>query len=177
MVLKYRKCGLADLQKLVSISKRTFCDAFQKDNEPNDFQTYINKAFSTEQIASELDNSNSSFYFVYDNETLVAYFKLNDGETQTDLKLAESMELERIYVLQDFQGRHIGEQLLSRIKVLAKGANKNFLWLGVWENNLKAIQFYQRHGFYKFDTHPYYIGSDKQTDWMMRFDLINFPSN
>lgn len=176
MVLKYRKCGLADLQKLVSISKRTFCDAFEKYNEPNDFKSYIDKAFSIEQIGSELNNPNTRFYFVYRNGQLVGYFKLNTNDAQTDLELAESLELERIYVLQDFQGNRIGEQMLSEIKAFAKDAKKDFLWLGVWQKNVKAIQFYQRHGFYKFDTHPYYIGNDKQTDWMMRFDLINFHS-
>ena len=176
MLLEYRKCNKTDLEQLTSVSKKTFYDAFEKDNDPIDFKTYINKAFSAKQIDSELNNPNSGFYFVYKNGQLAGYYKLNTNDAQTDLKLAESLELERIYVLRNFQGKRIGKQMLTEIKAFAKDSKKHFVWLGVWEKNVKAIQFYQRHGFYKFDTHPYYIGSDKQTDWMMRFDLINFPS-
>ncbi len=176
MVLEFKKCNRNDVKELAVVSKQTFCDAFEKDNNPIDFQTYVDKAFSQDQISAELANPSSSFYFVYRNRQLVGYYKLNTNNAQTDLKLTESLELERIYVLQGFQGNRIGEQMLSEIKTLAADAKKHFLWLGVWEKNVKAIQFYQRHGFYKFDTHPYYIGNDKQTDWMMRFDLTNFHS-
>ena len=89
------------------------------------------------------------------------------------MKLEESMELERIYVLKEFQGLGHGERILNKVKRLAVEAGKSFLWLGVWEKNTRAIKFYEKHGFVKFGTHPYYIGSDKQTDWLMRFDLIN----
>ena len=170
------QCNTGNLDQLTAISRQTFVDAFEKDNDPIDFKNYIDKAFSKEQIDSELNNPNTSFYFVYENVQLVGYYKLNANDAQTDLKLAESLELERIYVLKDFQGRRIGELMLSEIKTFTKKLKKHFLWLGVWEKNTKAIQFYQRHGFYKFGTHPYYIGNDKQTDWMMRFDLINFHS-
>lgn len=173
MVLEYKKCKQEDLQKLATVSKKTFCEAFEKDNDPEDFNLYISKAFAVEQISGELKNPNTIFYFAYNEEILVAYFKLNEKDAQTDLMLSDSMELERIYVLSEFQGKRIGERLLEKIKTIALDANKSFLWLGVWENNVKAIQFYQRNGFVKFGTHPYYIGKDKQTDWLMRCDLTN----
>lgn len=176
MILEYRKCEKVDLPLLVRVSKKTFCDAFEKDNDPEDFNSYITKAFSLEQISSELENPNTGFYFVYAKETLVAYFKLNKGDAQSDVKLVESQELERIYVIKEFQSLGLGETILNKIKDLALKSNKCFVWLGVWEENVSAIRFYERHGFYKFGTHPYFIGKDKQTDWLMRFDLINFHS-
>ena len=61
--------------------------------------------------------------------------------------------------------------MLQQILVLAKSLGKEFIWLGVWEHNPKAIKFYQRNGFIKFDEHPYFIGTDKQTDWLLRLEL------
>ncbi|NND10262.1 MAG: GNAT family N-acetyltransferase, partial [Flavobacteriaceae bacterium] len=55
---------------------------------------------------------------------------------------------------------------------LSKAHGASSLWLGVWEKNLKAIEFYKRHGFTKFGEHPYLIGEDEQYDWMMRLDLV-----
>ena len=80
-------------------------------------------------------------------------------------------------MLKECQGKRLGQQLLQKAIQLASKANKQYIWLGVWEHNTDAIRFYQKHGFSKFGTHPYYVGKDKQTDWLLRFDLINFQSD
>jgi ribosomal protein S18 acetylase RimI-like enzyme len=174
MHLFYKKCAQDDLDQLVLISRTTFSTAFEADNNPDDFKTYIDFAFHRDKLADELNDPNTSFYFVYLKNDLVAYFKLNENEGQSDLKGKDSMELERIYVLHDFQGKGLGKCILQEIKRLTAKAAKAFLWLGVWEQNKKAIKFYEENRFYKFGTHPYFIGKDKQLDWLMRFDLINF---
>ncbi|WP_067029789.1 GNAT family N-acetyltransferase [Allomuricauda sp. CP2A] len=171
MNLSFRQCTISDLDTLVIISKDTFAAAFEKDNDPADFQDYIQNAFSPEKLNKELENPNSIFYFVFDDETLVGYFKLNTGTAQTDVHDKNAMELERIYVVQAYQGKKIGAQMLSEILNLVRKLKKAYVWLGVWEHNPKAIRFYQRHGFQKFGEHPYYIGEDKQTDWLLRLDL------
>lgn len=173
MPYRLQKCTLSELDKLVQISKKTFVDAFEKENDPDDFQSYLGHAFDREKILSELVDTNSAFYFAYRGGDLAGYFKLNIDDSQTDLKLKESIELERIYVLEPFQGMKLGQWMLEQAISLATKQQKQFIWLGVWEHNLKAINFYQRHGFVKFGQHPYYIGSDEQIDWLMRFDLSN----
>lgn len=169
--IQYYPCTLADLEQLVIISKTTFCDAFEEQNNPDDFQNYLKKAFSKEQLKSELLHADTDFYFVYLNTQLAAYFKLNRNEAQSDIKQRDSLELERIYVTENFQGLGLGKQLLKQVKKIAETYDKRFIWLGVWEHNTRAIAFYERHGFYKFGTHPYFIGADEQTDWLMRYDL------
>jgi len=171
MELQYAKCALKDLQQLRLISEQTFVHAFEKDNDPKDFKNYIEKAFALNKIMEELLNTYSDFYFVYNIDVLVGYFKLNIMSAQSDVHCDDSMELERIYVLKEYQGLGLGEQFLHRIKKIAQERKKKMLWLGVWEKNKRAIKFYQRHGFQKFDTHPYFIGTDEQTDWLMSFDL------
>ncbi|WP_411029464.1 GNAT family N-acetyltransferase [Spongiimicrobium sp. 3-5] len=173
MKLQLHKCTSEDLGQLMDISRKTFIDAFEKDNDPEDFESYMDEAFGHNSLVAQLSDTESHFYFVHNSDDLVGYFKLNEGNAQTEVKQAESIELERIYVCQEFQGKRIGEWALEEVKKLAREAGKTFLWLGVWEKNLKAIKFYERHGFSKFGTHPYYIGKDKQTDWLMRFNLVN----
>ena len=172
MKLIYKKCHLEELDQLVQISKTTFIDAFETHNAPEDFKSYIELAFGTTTLASELRNPHSSFYFVYWDKNLVGYFKLNMNDAQSDLKQKDSLELERIYILNNFQGKGLGEMILDKVKKLAAQTTKTFLWLGVWEQNVGAIKFYEKNGFVKFGRHPYYIGRDRQMDWLMRFDLI-----
>ena len=171
MELTFTKCSLKDAEQLRLISEQTFVNAFEKYNDPADFKDYIEKAFAFNKIKSELLNANSEFYFVFRNDMLVGYFKLNVLSAQSDVKRDDSIELERIYVLKEYQNLGLGKQFLHHIKNIALVKNKKMLWLGVWEENARAIKFYERHGFQKFDTHPYFIGSDEQTDWLMQFDL------
>jgi len=172
MNLSFEKCTIKDLEKLVEISRITFINAFEKDNNPEDFNNYINTAFGVERIKTELLNPNSKFYFAYFNNELIGYFKLNENNAQTEQFNQNTIELERIYILNKFQGKQLGKQLLFKIISIAKAKQVSFLWLGVWRKNTGAIRFYKKYNFKKFDTHFYYIGNDKQTDWLMKLNLI-----
>lgn len=53
----------------------------------------------------------------------------------------------------------------------ARKTTCSYVWLGVWENNHRAIKFYSKNGFEKFDTHIFKLGDEEQLDWMMKLDL------
>ena len=171
MELSLEKCSLTHLDHLVKISRDTFSVAFADLNDPEDFESYLDEAFSKPTIEKELQNPDSLFYFVHFSNDLAGYFKLNRANAQTDLHDQDSLEIERIYVDKKFQGKKIGRWMMAQIIELAKHENIKYLWLGVWEVNQDAIRFYQSNGFKKFGEHPYYIGKDKQTDWLMRLDI------
>lgn len=168
MELSLRRCTGNDVDVLMEISKSTFIAAFEQHNDPEDFKNYLKEAFAKEKLQSELENKNSAFYFVYLGEVLVGYFKTNRGEAQTEVKDSQSLELERIYVVPSYQGMKIGGWMIEKVIQLASDENMKYVWLGVWEHNPRAIKFYQKLGFQKFGTHPYYIGKDEQTDWLLR---------
>jgi ribosomal protein S18 acetylase RimI-like enzyme len=168
MVITYKTCEIDDLALLIDVAKRTFITAFKEQNNKDDFETYIASAFSEKQIKSELLNPNCMFYLAYLNDALIGYFKLNEKEAQHEQFEEEGIELERIYILEEFQKQRLGEQLLYKSLEIANTKKVAFLWLGVWEHNMSAIRFYKKHGFSKFSTHPYYLGKDKQTDWLLK---------
>ncbi len=170
--LTLKKCDLTDVELLTNISRRTFIDAFEKDNNAQDFKTYLDAAFNKKQIVEELLNPDSEFYFVYNDEDMVGYFKINQNEAQAEPFGNDALELSRIYVLKEYQGQQLGKHILERIVEKARQMHKAWLWLGVWQRNVNAVRFYERHGFSKFDTHSFYIGNDRQTDWLMRLDIV-----
>jgi len=173
MKLHLSKCTNSDLDRLISITRKTFIDAFAEDNNPDDFKAYMKRAFSKEQLLLEMADPQTSFYLVLCENEVLGYFKLNENEAQSDIKDENAIELERIYVKSTFQGNQVGHWMLNRIKYIATKKKKNYLWLGVWEKNVNAIRFYEKNGFIKFGEHPYYIGSDKQMDWLMKLNLAN----
>lgn len=162
---------LHQVELLQQLSIQTFTESFAKDNTEENLTNYFNQAFSVEALSLQINNPFSRFFFVYSVGNLCGYFKINIGESQTEIKDNDGLELERIYILADYQGKKIGEKIISEIKKIALIEQKKYIWLGVWEQNLKAIRFYERLGFIKFDTHIYPIGNDPQIDWMMRLTL------
>lgn len=163
-----RKTGPADIDELVNISIITFTQTFAKDNDPLNMEHYISESLTSEKLRSELENPGSEFYFsVIDGKT-AGYLKLNFGVAQNELKDAGSMEIERIYILDEFQGQGLGQILLDFSIDIARRRNMKSVWLGVWEYNLKALRFYRKNGFEPFDKHIFKLGDDLQTDIMMR---------
>lgn len=99
--------------------------------------------------------------------------KLNFGAAQNELKNKQCLEIERIYVLKEYHGKKIGQLLYDKAIQIAKEKNVNYVWLGVWEKNLRAINFYKKNGFVGFDKHIFKLGDDEQTDIMMKLELVN----
>ena len=92
---------------------------------------------------------------------------MNVGAAQTEPDYPEALEIQRIYVLQKYQGKRIGLAMMQQALAVAKKLKKPQVWLGVWENNLKAQAFYQKSGFKKVGSHDFILGSDKQTDYIL----------
>jgi GNAT superfamily N-acetyltransferase len=157
----------ADLLELQAISRQTFYDTFADVNTPEDMQQYLEENLSMQQLIKEWSNPSTTFYFVKQKEDVLAYLKINEAEAQTEQRNEPSLEIERIYVRQSEQGKGIGQFLLDFVIQVTKVKEFNLIWLGVWEHNLKAIQFYEKNGFHFFGKHSFFLGKDEQTDLLM----------
>jgi ribosomal protein S18 acetylase RimI-like enzyme len=166
------KVQSSDLTTLINISKQTFYDAFLHLNDPADIEAYASSAFKSDKLLAELTNPFSAFYFAMLDGLAVGYIKLNYSSAQTEFQHENAIEVERIYVLADQQGKKIGNQLLDFAIDIANKANLQYIWLGVWDKNVNAIRFYERNGFKIFDSHPFTLGTDLQTDLLMKRELL-----
>ena len=154
--------GLSELSLLQEISKNTFEETFAAFNTKEDMMHYFEHNLSLDQLALEMQSLASSFYFIYVEEELSGYMKLN---------ISETFEIERIYILKKFQGIGVGKTLMNFAFDQSKSLGFNSLWLGVWEHNTKAISFYKSLGFISYGEHDFLLGSDLQRDILMRLDL------
>ena len=159
---------LNQVEQLQSISRETFYETYCSMNTKENMDKYLNENLSIQKLSEELNNENSHFFFIKDGERNIGYLKLNMGPSQTELKDETALEIERIYVIQEYQGKKVGQQLYDKAIQVAKEKKAQYVWLGVWEENHKAIQFYNKNGFEVFDKHVFVLGDEKQTDLMMR---------
>jgi ribosomal protein S18 acetylase RimI-like enzyme len=165
------KVSINDVESLQIISRDTFAQTFTEHNNPEDMEVYLNTSFAKEKLLRELNNPNAEFYFAKDGEKVVGYLKVNTGEAQTEQKDADAFEIERIYVDAAFLGKKVGQLLFNKAIEIANAKKAAYVWLGVWEENHRALAFYKKNGFVPFDKHIFKLGNDEQTDIMMKLAL------
>jgi ribosomal protein S18 acetylase RimI-like enzyme len=166
-----RKATISDLEIIQEISKQTFIETFADVNTPENMENYIQENFNPVQVASEINNPESTFYLATLDKETIGYLKINFGNTQTEIFNKQAIEIHRIYVLKAFIGKKIGQLLLDEAIKIARKTRAKHLWLGVWEENHRAIQFYSKNGFVEFDKHIFTLGNDIQTDLLMQLEI------
>jgi ribosomal protein S18 acetylase RimI-like enzyme len=169
--LEIVKVTIIDLPDLQKIGRQTFFEAFSDGNTEENMSKYLEEGFSLEKLTSEFNDTNAEFFLAKLQNQVIGYLKLNFGESQTELKDTKAIEIERIYVLKEFYGKRVGQLLYDQAIKIAKEKNADYVWLGVWEENPRAINFYKKNGFVEFDKHIFVLGDDEQTDIMMRLEL------
>lgn len=169
--VQIKKIGLQDIDRLQAISKQTFYETFAAVNTEENMARYLAESFSIEKLTTELNNPDAAFYFAVQEGEVIGYLKLNTGASQTELKDSRALEIERIYVPKAFHGKKIGQLLYEKAIQVAREAGVAYVWLGVWEDNTRAIRFYEKNGFVPFDKHLFKLGDDIQTDIMMKLKL------
>lgn len=171
MVITVRKCDIDDLKQLKEISYSTYYDTFVQFNTLENMNAYLDSAYNIDKLRLELKDSYSEFYFVYDDDKLAGYMKINDVGAQTDIHDEKSLEVERLYIKKEYHGKGLGKVLMDIAIGIAKNRGKSYMWLGVWENNFNAQRFYKKFGFYKIGSHPFVMGDDEQIDFVLRKEL------
>lgn len=167
MTIKLSRCTTADVQLLRNISYETFDETFAPYNTPENMSAYMEQAYDLHKLEQELQHPHSQFYFVIKDGQYAGYMKLNTEDAQSESMGDDALEIERIYVRGAFQKQGLGRYLLDQALNIAVEQGKSKIWLGVWEKNDNALAFYHRLGFMKTGEHSFYMGDDRQIDWIM----------
>lgn len=171
--IEIKKVTINDIDQLQEIGKNTFFETFAAANTEENMKRYLDEEFSVKKLTVELNDQFAEFYFAALDNKIIGYLKLNFGQSQTELKDDKAIEIERIYVLKEFHGKKVGQLLYDKAIQISKQKNADYVWLGVWEENPRAINFYKKNGFVEFDKHLFKLGDDEQTDIMMKLILKN----
>jgi diamine N-acetyltransferase len=172
MNIKIKQCTIENLPQLQEISCETFNETFKDQNSPENMNAYLERAFNVNRLEKELSTINSHFFFVYFNNEVGGYLKVNTQEAQSENMGEDSLEIERIYVRGKFQKLGLGKYLINKAIEIAVEQGKNKIWLGVWEKNENAIAFYKKIGFVQAGTHSFHMGDEEQIDFIMIKTLV-----
>jgi len=171
--VKIKVATIQDAATLARLGKKTFLQTYASHNTKENMDLYIKRSFSKKILMEELADI-ANFYLLADLDgKAVGYAKLRENKTPFHDKKIEAVELERIYVLEEHKGHHIGSDLMQQCLNFARIRHYKVMWLGVWEQNPEAVAFYQKWQFQTFGSQNFELGDDTQTDFLMKRDLTD----
>jgi ribosomal protein S18 acetylase RimI-like enzyme len=160
-----------DAELIADLSRQTFIDTFAPQNTKEDMDLFMNERFTKEALMKEVGVEENIFLLAFINDVVAGYARMRDGEKRMEFADKTTIEIARIYALRHFIGKGTGSALMQKCIDIAKEMNREVIWLGVWEHNKLAIDFYSKWGFEKFGEHLFVLGNDPQTDWLMKKNL------
>jgi diamine N-acetyltransferase len=170
-MINIRIATAEDADLIADLSRTTFYDSFARFNTKENMELFMNEQFTREKLLEEPGMPGNIFLLAFLDEELVAYARLRESANPPGLENVSVIELARIYAVKQVIGKGAGSALMKQCIELSIKNNKQVLWLGVWEHNHPAIDFYTRWGFEKFGEHEFILGTDVQTDWLMKKTL------
>ena len=163
--------GIDDEFVLKELCETTFRETFEHDNTEEQLAEFFAEAYAPDVLKAELEDPNVKEYFVMVDGKHAGYLKVNVGDAQTEHKLDNAFEVQRIYILKAYQGLGLGKKLFEFALQEACKTTCDWVWLGVWERNFKAQNFYSKYGFTRFSEHKFLVGEKVDIDWLLKADL------
>ncbi|MCD9067648.1 GNAT family N-acetyltransferase [Staphylococcus pasteuri] len=171
MMRQIEEINIEDVKALQKIAIDTFYETFKPYYTEENLQKFFEDAYNIEKLKTELNNPESFHYFFKENNEIVGYTKFNIDNAQTEPHGEDYLEVQRIYFYQTHQGGGRGKELINLAVEKAKSFGKSKIWLGVWEHNPNAIQFYKSRGFVQTGQHEFYTGDVVDRDIIMEKEL------
>jgi ribosomal protein S18 acetylase RimI-like enzyme len=162
-----RRAAPGDAALLAELGATTFTETFAAANDPADFAAYMAEAFGESIQRAELEDSDVTVILAERAGEAVGYVLLREGPAPSLVRGFDVLEIVRLYARQSAIGTGVGSVLMQRCIHEAATRGKEALWLGVWEKNVRAIEFYRRHEFFEAGTQPFLLGTDLQSDLVM----------
>jgi GNAT superfamily N-acetyltransferase len=168
-IVRITVAGKAEAELVADLSRRTFYDTFAPHNTPENMEQFLQTEFTREKLMEQVGAPRNTFLLAWLDDQPVGYARLYEAsELPRGIAGSEAIEIARLYAERHVIGKGVGKTLMQACIEVARGKNKQLIWLGVWEHNLRAIAFYKMMGFEIFDRHIFLLGQDVQYDWWMR---------
>jgi ribosomal protein S18 acetylase RimI-like enzyme len=169
-MIVYRDATPADGAALDAMAQAIWIETFAHGVSAEDAATYLSQAYGPNgKLLADLSSGAARFHLALADARLVGYAKLNppwlpDAEPGV-------MQLSQIYVSSDQHGAGVGKVLLDWAIATARAEDATALLLTVWEENHRAAAFYRKHGFEHVGNYAFAVGTQVDTDHIMRLAL------
>jgi diamine N-acetyltransferase len=166
-----RRARTDDAPALALLAERSYRDTFTAGNDPADMALHCAESFGTEIQAREIAEPGLVTLVADEDGELIGFAQLRLRASKDCVVAERPSELYRIYVARRWKGRGVAQQIMQAVMGAAARADSDRIWLGVWEENPRALAFYRKHGFEVVGEHAFRFGTELQTDLIMVADV------
>ncbi len=169
--MQIRPANTNDANILAELGAKTFYETFREFHTEKDMQQYIKKAYSVELMTENLSKESIQYFIAFDEDKPIGYLKLIKDASHEKLASEKNIELEKIYVLKEYLDKKVGKELMLQAINFSKQNNFETLFLGVWQENHRAVNFYKKFGFETFTIRTFQLGETLCDDFLMKLNL------
>ena len=166
-MLTIRQAHSDDAEVLAHIAEHTFRETFATEDNLADMELYCSENFGTKLQRQEILAPNCVTLLAEVEGRVVAFAQVLLRSPKECVAADHPSELNRLYVEKEWHGKGVAHKLMSEILSVAAAAGADYVWLGVWEHNPRAIAFYGKYGFKVVGEHFFQFGSDPHRDLVM----------
>lgn len=159
-MISIERAAINDVQLLTQISKQTFIESHGNSAPASVIESYIKKNYSIEALSNEINNITNIYHIISFKGNPAGFSKIILNNSHANIPSLDVTKLERIYLLQKFYGLKLGEELLNFTIALSKQSSQKGMWLYVWKENKRAINFYTRSGFEIIGSYDFKLSED-----------------
>ncbi|HMK05499.1 MAG TPA: GNAT family N-acetyltransferase [Ferruginibacter sp.] len=142
---------------LSGLAGLTFSESHGTSAKPEDVESYVAKNYNNEILREELQDADNIYHIVYYNNQAAGYSKIVLNSPYADSASKNIAKLERIYLLKQFYSSGMGLELFKFNINLIKEHDQVGIWLYVWKENQRAVNFYKKNGFIVIGSHDFKI--------------------
>jgi len=141
------KATAKDAALLSGIAASSFIESHGSSAPARDIDIYVADKYREHIFEEQLSDPKNNYYFIYHNNTAAGYSNIIFNEPYDSSPINHIAKLDRIYLLKEFYNLKLGWELFEFNLSLAKSNHQRGIWLYVWKENNRAVNFYTKAGF------------------------------
>jgi ribosomal protein S18 acetylase RimI-like enzyme len=143
----------ADLASIRRVTWETWLETYASFIPLEDLRSYFERQYDLPSLTAFFRAENAGGFVAEWGGAIAGYARTHIGREDNRFYVAS------LYVLPGMQGRGLGTRLLSAADLLARGRHgADRIWLGVMEQNVRTVEWYERTGFQFVEQAPFTMG-------------------
>ncbi len=176
MVTRVRRARVEDAGIVAAVAAETFEMACPPGTTPASIAAFIAEHLAESRFAAHLADAERVVLLADVNGEIAGYTMIVGGEPADPMVSRAvvnrpTVELSKCYVRANFHGHGVAAALMAASLSAAAELGASSVWLGVNQQNARAIRFYEKSGFRRRGVKHFFVGEELQDDFVLEREL------